>query len=82
MSGECDAEGWAERARVLADAGKYEEALLAADRAIELDQSFVLAEIRRGSALGHLGRHEEALRACDHVAFWVFVDQFKRELEA
>ena len=40
----------------------------------------MLAEIRGGSALGHLGRHEEALRACDHVAFWVFVDQFKREL--
>jgi tetratricopeptide (TPR) repeat protein len=45
--------------------GRHEEALLAFDRVLALDQENVDAWSNRGAALAHLGRNEEALEACD-----------------
>ena len=49
----------------LGELGKYEEALRAFDKAIELKPDYPLAWYNKGLTLGELGKYEEALRAYD-----------------
>ncbi|MFC2011271.1 tetratricopeptide repeat protein [Chloroflexota bacterium] len=57
------AEEWFEKGFALGGQDKYEEALKAYNKAIELDPQYVLAWNNKGNTLGELGRHEEALEA-------------------
>lgn len=45
--------------------GRYEEALAAYDKALEIKPDFHLAWYNRGNALGSLERYEEALISYD-----------------
>ena len=47
--------------------GRYEEALEAFDRAIELQPDYALTWWYKGVVLNELGRYEKALEACDRV---------------
>lgn len=52
---------------VLSNSGRYEEALQAYDKAIELKPDFSSAWLNKGNALGKLGRYEKALQTYDKV---------------
>ena len=45
--------------------GKYEEAIQAYNKAIELNQSYAEAWLDKASALSQLGKLDEAIKACD-----------------
>ena len=55
------------RGIALRDLGRFEEALAACDRAIEIDPRHAVAHTNRGNALRDLGRFEEALAAYDRA---------------
>ena len=61
--GSDDAATWMEEGTGLYQLGRYEEALEAFMKVIELDPKNVIAWRKKGAALGKLGRHEEALEA-------------------
>jgi len=52
---------------MLAGLGRYEEAISALDRAIQLDPDLARAHRARGATLLGLGRYEEALAAFDRA---------------
>jgi tetratricopeptide (TPR) repeat protein len=53
-------ETWYWKAGVLAELGRYEEAVLAYDRAIEIDPALASYWLDRGGVLGRLDRRDEA----------------------
>ncbi len=64
---ELDAGEWIDASYSLATLKRYEEALLACDRALALDQSHVVAWFFKGIAFGRLDRYNEAIQAYDHA---------------
>jgi hypothetical protein len=58
---------WLDEGRRLGNLGRYEEALAAFDRAIELDPDEANTHTNRGRALRNMGRYEEALTAIDRA---------------
>jgi tetratricopeptide (TPR) repeat protein len=58
---------WYNKGVALVDLGKYEEALVYFDKAIELNPNDAEVWDNKGIALGHLGKHDEAL-ACFNKA--------------
>jgi tetratricopeptide (TPR) repeat protein len=60
-----DAADWQEKAHCLGHLNRFDEALEAVDRAIELDQNYTKAWNTRGSVLRSLNRYAEALESWD-----------------
>jgi tetratricopeptide (TPR) repeat protein len=50
---------------LLREQGRYDEALSAFDRAVEIDPQYTMAWNNRGTTLASLGRYDEAILACD-----------------
>jgi len=73
-----DAAEWLAASYSLWNLKRYEEMLLACDRALAIDQTSVEAWNNKGGALSSLKRYEEAIQACDralaidqnHAAAW------------
>ena len=63
-----DVNGWSVFAGVLNRLERYDEAIAAADRAIEIDASSETAWYHKGNALFALGRFEDALAAYSHAS--------------
>ncbi len=61
------AQQWFAEGYDLVESGKYEEALVAYDRAIALNPTFAAAYFNKGCALDALKRYEEALTAYDRA---------------
>ncbi|MGA7494754.1 MAG: tetratricopeptide repeat protein [Syntrophobacteraceae bacterium] len=69
---------WLNTGQKLLESGRYEKALSAIDKAIDLQNGRIEAWYGKGIALGNLGRYEEALEACykvielspDHAEAW------------
>jgi hypothetical protein len=61
------ATAWSDEGSRLLDLGRYEEAVVALDRAIQLDPSDASIHRHRGQALANRGLHEEALRDWDRA---------------
>ncbi|MCX6674748.1 MAG: tetratricopeptide repeat protein [Methanothrix sp.] len=59
------AEVWFNKGVALTSLGRYDEALQAYDRALEMDSQMVGAWHNKGHALNSLGRYDEALQAYD-----------------
>jgi len=57
------AEVWFNKGFALSSLGKYEDAILAYEKAIQIDPQLVEAWNNKGIALGDLGRHEDAIEA-------------------
>ncbi len=62
-----DAAVWAEKSGALLTAGRYEEALAEADRAIQVDPNNIAALHNKAAALDRLGKHNEAIVILDHA---------------
>lgn len=62
-----DADEWVEAGYSLSNINRYEEALFACERALELDQSNTTAWANKGAALGNLKRYENAVQAFDRA---------------
>jgi tetratricopeptide (TPR) repeat protein len=56
---------WNNRAILLRRAGRYDEALYSATRALDLNPAYAKAWSNKATALLHLGRYEEALESAD-----------------
>ncbi|MGD9779610.1 tetratricopeptide repeat protein, partial [Methanomethylovorans sp.] len=56
---------WDQKGYALNALGRYEEALQACDKAIEIDPNYLYAWSHKGFALYGLGRYDEALQAYD-----------------
>ena len=63
MSNKMTAKEWVKKGITLGKLGKYEEALDAFNKAIEINPQYDLAWYNKGVTLGELGRQEEALDA-------------------
>lgn len=59
------ADDWANEGEGLYNQGKYEEAIQAFDKAIEIEPQFAAAWNNKGVTLNRLGRYEEALQVYD-----------------
>jgi tetratricopeptide (TPR) repeat protein len=57
------AEAWNNKSAALGRLGRFEEALHASNKAIELKPWFAVAWCNKGAALGWLGLNEEAIEA-------------------
>ena len=55
-----DSDAWCDRAAALSELGRFEEALQANDKALELYPDDYNAWYNKGTALDNLGRYEEA----------------------
>ncbi len=60
-------EAWSNLATALGAAGRDEDALLAADRAIQCNSSYAMAWLAKAAALRDLKRYDEALLACEQA---------------
>lgn len=60
-----DARAWYDKANVLRNQGKQDEAIKAYDEAIKLDPKYVNAWNNKGNALNDQGKHDEAITAYD-----------------
>ena len=58
---------WFDKGNSFRDAGRYDEALAAYNKAIELDPNLVYAWNNKGNSLNDLGRYDEALAAYNKV---------------
>jgi tetratricopeptide (TPR) repeat protein len=58
---------WLENGHALREAKRYEEALIAYERAIQLDRNYVAAHYNKGTVLYYLGRYEAALAAYERA---------------
>ena len=59
------AEAWSDKGSAFQDLGKYDEALKAYDKAIEIDPHYAEAWNNKGTALCSQGKHDEAIQAFD-----------------
>jgi tetratricopeptide (TPR) repeat protein len=62
-----DTASYQNKGDVLADRGKYEEALLAYEQALQLDPGKAMIYNNKGVALADLGKYEEALVAYEQA---------------
>ena len=60
-----DVEEWNNKGIALKNLSRYDEAIKAYDKALDLDPKFVYAWYNKGSALDDLGRYDEAIKAYD-----------------
>jgi Flp pilus assembly protein TadD len=63
--GQTTEEDWFNKGIALEDLGKYDEAIQAFDKALELDPQNAEAWSEKGYALGELGKYDEAIQALD-----------------
>ena len=65
--GQTTAEDWLNQGSALYNQSKYDEAIKAFDKAIEIDPQLEQAWYYKGMALKGLGKYEEAIQAYDKV---------------
>ncbi len=63
--GQTTAIDWNDKGNVLVDQGKYDEAIKAYDRAIEINPQLAEVWNNKGLALYHQGKYSEAIQAYD-----------------
>jgi tetratricopeptide (TPR) repeat protein len=64
---ELEAWEWSNKGTSLGRLGRFEEALLCLDKALELDSKYSAAWINKGHSLNNLSRFEEALQCLDNA---------------
>lgn len=64
-AGQRNASGWVDYSAALIKQGNYDEAILACDKAIELEPRYAMPWNNKGSALAALGKYNESLQAYD-----------------
>ena len=62
---EVTAKVWYDKGYTLYNMGKYEEAIQAYDKAIEIDPRYADAWNNKGAVLENMGKYDEAIQACD-----------------
>ena len=60
-----DSETWFNEGNALSNLGRYEEAIVAYDKALEINPQYSDAWNNKGIALSYLNRYEEASEACN-----------------
>jgi tetratricopeptide (TPR) repeat protein len=65
VSGQTTAQDWTNKGVDLYNQGKYDEAIQAYNKAIEIDPLDEVAWSNKGNALDDLGKHDEAIEAYD-----------------
>jgi tetratricopeptide (TPR) repeat protein len=63
--GQTSASDWVDKSLVLYNQGRYNEAIQACDKAIELDPKYAMPWNNKGGALFFLGRYDDAIQAYD-----------------